>query len=419
MQAILCSIIAAFLVIAAMATSCFAQDYPKATGYVNDFDNLLTQEQKQQLISELKDFDVKTTIEIVIVTVPSLQGYSIEEYAIGLARAWGVGKRDKNNGLVLLVAPNERKVRVEVGHGLEEVLSNSVASSIVRNDILPEFRAGHMGVGIVNGVRGIMRRLSQSASVQPLTVPKASNDQLTSADDLAIVPIFVGLLVAGSIVVVVIVVVGRTRRRREAQERSRTLLNSLPFRFAETHRATGCACITAKTKKRLDALSERFETLRVCNPSQSADWIDLRSKLEGIETELSCVNVAIESDKNVVREAQTEGLKLLKELPQILRDAESEVGGSKKRRKRLDRAWSQYHEAEAVRDNSDPSLIKWLIIYELLTSAHSSVNAEASAGYASSSDSNSGSSGTYDGRSSLDDGFSGGRFDGGGSTGSW
>src|SRR5690606_22456892 len=101
----------------------------------------------------------KSTDQLVVVTVPSLQGYEIEEYGYQLGRHWGIGQKDKDNGVLLIVAPNERKVRIEVGRGLEPIVTDLMSKIIIENAILPEFRRGNYGAGIRAGVRDITATL--------------------------------------------------------------------------------------------------------------------------------------------------------------------------------------------------------------------------------------------------------------------
>jgi uncharacterized protein len=116
-----------------------AADYPKPTGYVNDFAGQLSPEFQQNLESRLRQYERSTTEEIAVAIVPSLEGESIETYATGLFNAWGIGKRGENNGVLFLWAPNERKVRVEVGRGLERRLSDAQATQIIE-DVTARFR---------------------------------------------------------------------------------------------------------------------------------------------------------------------------------------------------------------------------------------------------------------------------------------
>ena len=135
----------------------FAADpvFPALTGQVVDGANLLTAQQEASLSISLAALEDKSTDQVVVVTVPSLQGYPIEDFANRLFRHWQIGQKTKNNGVLLVVAPNERKVRIEVGFGLEGTITDGVSSDIIQNTILPQFRRGDFGGGVMAGVKDI------------------------------------------------------------------------------------------------------------------------------------------------------------------------------------------------------------------------------------------------------------------------
>lgn len=135
-------------------------DWPALTGRVVDEAGLLSGPQRAELEAKLQQLESASGTQLVVVTVNSLQGLEIEEYGVGLGRHWGIGQIGKNNGAMLIVAPNERAVRIEVGYGLEGVLTDAICSSIIQTDILPAFRAGHMDQGIIAGTNSILTALN-------------------------------------------------------------------------------------------------------------------------------------------------------------------------------------------------------------------------------------------------------------------
>lgn len=158
------------------ASASFAEpQFPALTGRVVDQANLLTPEVEADLTARLQGLEDATTDQVVVVTLDSLQGYDIADYGYQLGRHWGIGQATakaapgveseaggqfKNNGVILIVAPNERKVRIEVGYGLEPVLTDAYTSLIIQNAILPSFRQGDYQGGIVKGVDDIVAQLS-------------------------------------------------------------------------------------------------------------------------------------------------------------------------------------------------------------------------------------------------------------------
>lgn len=130
--------------------------FPALTGRVVDQANVIPDALEAQLTARLAALEAKSSDQLVVATVSSLQGYEIEEYGYRLGRAWQIGQGERlNNGVILLVAPGERKVRIEVGYGLEGVLTDMFTGQVIRNNIVPAFKAGDMPAGIVAGVDGI------------------------------------------------------------------------------------------------------------------------------------------------------------------------------------------------------------------------------------------------------------------------
>jgi len=129
--------------------------FPKPAGYVNDGAGVLDVKARAELGALLRDVEQQTSAEIALVTVPSLDGMTVEEYANRLFKQWGIGKKGRDNGVLVLVAPTERKVRIEVGYGLEPVLPDGLAGEIMRTAFLPRFKEGDYPRGIRDGLRRI------------------------------------------------------------------------------------------------------------------------------------------------------------------------------------------------------------------------------------------------------------------------
>ena len=162
LKTVLFGLVIAFLAIASPA---FAQSFPELTGRVVDQANLLDPAQEAALTAKLAALETESNRQLVVATVNSLEGYDIADYGYQLGRTWGIGQdgegeTEKDNGLILLVAPDERKVRVEVGYGLEGIMTDALSSIIIQNDILPQFRSGDMAAGIIAGVDRISTQLA-------------------------------------------------------------------------------------------------------------------------------------------------------------------------------------------------------------------------------------------------------------------
>jgi uncharacterized protein len=162
----------AFMAVAAPALA--QPKFPPLTGRVVDDAHVLSPETTAKLTGELEALEQKTGRQLVVATVPDLQGYEIEEYGYQLGRTWGVGSKDKNDGAIFLVAPKERKVRVEVGYGLEGVLTDALSSVILQSKVLPRFRDGQMEQGVVDGTEAIVQQLSLPDEDAKARVAKAA-----------------------------------------------------------------------------------------------------------------------------------------------------------------------------------------------------------------------------------------------------
>ena len=130
-------------------------NYPELAGRITDSAHILNAQDRAAIEAELSSLEAKSTDQIAIVTLNSLDGYAIEDYAIGLARKWQIGQKGKDNGILLIVAPNEKKVRIEVGRRLEPVMTDTMSKIIIQNAILTKFRRGDFSGGIADGVRDI------------------------------------------------------------------------------------------------------------------------------------------------------------------------------------------------------------------------------------------------------------------------
>ena len=133
--------------------------FPALSGRVVDQAQLLSPEAEAALTAKLEALERDTSDQLVVVTVDSLQDREIEEYGYQLGRAWGIGQDEDDNGVLLIVAPEERKVRIEVGYGLEGVMTDALSALIIHNDILPAFREGYFERGIQQGVEAIDTQL--------------------------------------------------------------------------------------------------------------------------------------------------------------------------------------------------------------------------------------------------------------------
>ncbi|HEY2049585.1 MAG TPA: TPM domain-containing protein [Caulobacteraceae bacterium] len=152
-----------------------APKFPELTGRVVDDAHVLSPEVQARLTQKLADLEQKTSRQLVIVTLPSLQGYEISDYGYQLLRHWGIGQKNLNNGAVFIIVPSEHKVRIEVGYGLEPILTDALSSVILQEKVLPAFRAGDIPGGIVAGTDAIIDQLTVDPSTAEQRVAAAAN----------------------------------------------------------------------------------------------------------------------------------------------------------------------------------------------------------------------------------------------------
>ncbi len=130
---------------------------PKPQGYVNDFAGLLADRQRSILENILRQYEQKTTNQVVLLVIDSLEGEDLESYSLRVAEEWKIGQKGKDNGVLFLVVLKDRKARIEVGYGLEGSLPDAVASRILRQIVFPAFRQGNYFGGIAGGLEAILQ----------------------------------------------------------------------------------------------------------------------------------------------------------------------------------------------------------------------------------------------------------------------
>ena len=175
------------LMLALSGNVAVAQTFPALTGRVVDEANLLDPAQEAALTAKLQGLETRTNRQFVVATLNSLQGYDIADYGYQLGRHWalgqdGKGETEKDNGAILIIAPNERKLRIEVGYGLEPVLTDGFSSSVIRNDITPFFKAGDFAGGINAGVDKVITQIELPPEEAAKVAAEAAKSQKNSGD---------------------------------------------------------------------------------------------------------------------------------------------------------------------------------------------------------------------------------------------
>ena len=196
-------VILSFLFSAQLAFA--APTFPPLTGRVVDNAHILSAQIAASIDQKSAALQAKTGHQFVVVTLPDLQGYDIAEYGYQLGRAWGIGSKANNDGVILIVAPTERKVRIEVGYGLEPILTDALSSVILQSKVLPKFRAGDMEGGVADGADAIITQLGlDPADAQKIAQAAASKPAERSSG----IPVWIIILI------VFFVLSSFSRRRR-------------------------------------------------------------------------------------------------------------------------------------------------------------------------------------------------------------
>ncbi len=157
-----------------IASACAWASIPaKPRGWVSDFAGIMSDTTKSEINGLFAEVKKSTGAEIAVVTVPSLDDMSVEEYAVRLFKQWGIGQKGKDNGVLFLIAPNERKTRIEVGYGLEPVITDGRAGEIIRQTVIPFFKAGDYNQGILQGSRQIAALVTGKDFVPSVPIPES------------------------------------------------------------------------------------------------------------------------------------------------------------------------------------------------------------------------------------------------------
>jgi uncharacterized protein len=176
------------------ATPAAALDVPPLVGQVVDQARVLPSSTVESITAQLAAHETKSSNQVAVLIVPTLDGDTIEEFSHRVTTAWKLGQKGTDNGVLLLVAIQERKVRIEVGYGLEGALTDIRSAQIIRNEIVPRFRAGDLAGGVMAGVQAILRTIEGTYQASENTAPRQDNDVIGQVVTAVIVGLLVGLV---------------------------------------------------------------------------------------------------------------------------------------------------------------------------------------------------------------------------------
>lgn len=189
-------LLAALCLLLLPATPLMALEVPQLTGRVNDYAAILSPATVDQLENSLSRFETEESTQIVVLTIESLAGDSIEDFSLRVAEKWQIGQKGKDNGALLVIAKNDRKMRIEVGYGLEGSLTDLISGRIIRDVITPQFRNGNFDQGVINGTAAMMAAVKGEFTADQ---PQTSHNTANNDPGGLIVPLLIGLFFVGRI----------------------------------------------------------------------------------------------------------------------------------------------------------------------------------------------------------------------------
>ncbi len=175
-----------------------ALEVPRLQGYVNDYAGMLSAASVQKMETELKSFEQTDSTQIVVLTIPTLEGENIEDFSLRVAEAWKIGQKGKDNGAIILIARTERKIRIEVGRGLEGKLTDLVSGRIIRYEIAPSFKAGDFDGGIEKGVSSVIAVVKGEYKAEHV-VPRRTGGRIGSSVFTLVVFLGIACVILGAI----------------------------------------------------------------------------------------------------------------------------------------------------------------------------------------------------------------------------
>lgn len=201
------------LVLALPAPAAAAPEFPELTGRVVDAADVIPADVEAQLTGRLDALETQSQRQLVVATIPDLQGYDIADFGYQLGRHWGIGDKERNDGVILIVAPNDRKLRIEVGYGMEPIVTDGLSHLIINNAIVPRFKEGDIPGGIVAGTDALIAQL-QLPPEEARRIAAEIEQRQNEVDPKAVVGGGIFLLFALALFVVPIVFAARGRGRR-------------------------------------------------------------------------------------------------------------------------------------------------------------------------------------------------------------
>ncbi len=189
--------ISLFLLLFGLSVSLFALDVPVLRSRVTDMAGVLSPSERQHIEERLYLFETQTSNQLAVLIIPTLEGEVLEDYSVRVVDKWKLGDKTKENGILLLIVSNDRKMRIEVGYGLEGALTDLIASQIIRNDIAPYFRQGNYYAGIAAGLNSIMQATRNEYKADPRQYERSRGENQKSIGSMIFYILFFLFMIAG------------------------------------------------------------------------------------------------------------------------------------------------------------------------------------------------------------------------------
>lgn len=189
--------ISLFLLLFGLSVSLFALDVPVLRSRVTDMAGVLSPSERQHIEERLYLFETQTSNQLTVLIIPTLEGEVLEDYSVRVVDKWKLGDKTKENGILLLIVSNDRKMRIEVGYGLEGALTDLIASQIIRNDIAPYFRQGNYYAGIAAGLNSIMQATRNEYKADPRQYERSRGENQKSIGSMIFYILFFLFMIAG------------------------------------------------------------------------------------------------------------------------------------------------------------------------------------------------------------------------------
>ncbi len=344
------------------------EQLPKPQGFVNDFAHVLSPEQVTALNDELITFNKGELAQIAVITVVSLGDKTVDQYAKQLGDLWGVGHKGKDDGIVLLHAPKERKVCIAMAPGAS-LLSTARANQIRDQVILPKFRAGDLAGGLIDGTHAIIAVFAAKpvAVEEPLVAQQTVVSSESASPWTVVLIVAVVVAVIGGLFVFLLVRDRELRKLAVFDDRSRVeklIVHLKALSFDEG--------VCDATRARIRQLDKDFLSLAGLSPDYDRmSWQEIQEALYPLEADLSVLEREVLEEIEAGETARTAGPNLMAAMPQVLKEAKAHLAtgmSSPKAEELFDKAQAQYD--KAVSQQEEMSVTDWFILYSLLVDSH-------------------------------------------------